>query len=263
MTTQRPIEDGWLPDTPVDDTILRQFVHNQAESNEVLARALGGRAHHTDDVFLADSGTPVPYLNQAVLRRPVLTPGDDALDVVEDFFAGVDRPVTLLSVWPTPNLAKVGWHLVGHPALVARAPGPVANELPPGVEVRLALSEDDFAEAERIAVEGYPMPEAVGLPPGSIFPSSLVDSGMTVRLGLVDGEPVAIGNSHIGQDVVNLCLGTTLPEARRRGVWEALVWARVGDAPQLPAVAYTSDYSRPGFLRMGFLPISRFTLWVR
>ena len=107
------------------------------------------------------------------------------------------------------------------------------------------------------------MPEAVGLPPGSIFPPSLVDSGMTVRLGLVDGEPVAIGNSHIGQDVVNLCLGTTLPAARRRGVWEALVWARVADAPQLPAVAYTSDYSRPGFLRMGFLPISRFTLWVR
>jgi hypothetical protein len=28
-------------------------------------------------------------------------------------------------------------------------------------------------------------------------------------------------------------------------------------------VAYTSDFSRPGFLRMGFLPVTRFTLWLR
>lgn len=62
---------------------------------------------------------------------------------------------------------------------------------------------------------------------------------------------------------MNLCLGATLPAARRRGVWEALVWARVGDAPDLPAVAYTSDDSRPDFLRMGSLPLARFTLWVR
>lgn len=263
MTKERPIEDGWLPDTPVDDTILRQFVHNQAEANEVVARALLGRVHHTDDVFLADSGTPVPYLNQAVLRRPVLRVGDDVLDEIEAFFEGVQRPVTLLSIWPTPNLATAGWNLVGHPVLVARAPGPVTHEPALGVEVRLAETDEDFAIAERIAVEGYPMPEAAGLPAGSLFPTALAGSGLSVRLGLVDGEPVGIGNAHIGQDVVNLCLGATLPAARRRGVWEALVWARVADAPALPAVAYTSDYSRPGFLRMGFLPISRFTLWVR
>ena len=33
--------------------------------------------------------------------------------------------------------------------------------------------------------------------------------------------------------------------------------------PALPAVAFTSDHSRPGFVRMGFLPITRFTLWSR
>ena len=78
---------------------------------------------------------------------------------------------------------------------------------------------------------------------------------------LLDDTPVAIGNALVGHGVVNLCLGATLPSARRRGVWEALVWARVASAPDLPTVAYTSDYSRPGFLRMGFLVVSRFTLW--
>ena len=37
----------------------------------------------------------------------------------------------------------------------------------------------------------------------------------------------------------------------------------VHDAPDLPAVAFTSDDSRPGFERMGFLAVSRFTLWQR
>jgi hypothetical protein len=42
-----------------------------------------------------------------------------------------------------------------------------------------------------------------------------------------------------------------------------MVWARVDDAPELPAVAYTSDFSRPGFVKMGFLPITRCTFWAR
>jgi hypothetical protein len=46
-------------------------------------------------------------------------------------------------------------------------------------------------------------------------------------------------------------------------VWEALVWDRIDEAADLPAVAYTSDFSRPGFQRMGFVPVIRLTLWAR
>ena len=42
-----------------------------------------------------------------------------------------------------------------------------------------------------------------------------------------------------------------------------LTGARVDDHPDLPAVAFTSDYSRPGFERLGFLVVTRFTLWWR
>ena len=73
--------------------------------------------------------------------------------------------------------------------------------------------------------------------------------------------PIAAAASHAAHGVVNLCLAATLPAARRRGAWHALVAARCAGTPDLPAVAFTSDYSRPGFLRMGFLPITRFTLW--
>ena len=260
---ERPLENGWLPDTPVGDTLLRQFVHNQGELNAAVARALGGRAEAGRDVFLADAASPVPYFNQAILARPLQGADDPVLDEAESFFAGGRSPATLLSIWPTPDLSARGWSLMGHPAFVARGPAPQATTPRAGVEVQVAAGADDLAVAERIAIEGYPLPEAAGDPPGKILPVAVLGTGLVVRLGICDGEPVAVGNCYVGHGVVNLCLGATLPAARRRGVWEALVWGRVNDAPDLPAVAYTSDYSRPGFLRMGFLPITRFTLWAR
>ena len=262
MAEGRPLETGWLADTPIDDTLLRQFVHSQGAVNRITARALGGRVDRTDDVFLADAACPVPYLNQALITRPLTGPDDPVLGLIESFFAGSRFPATLLSIWPTPDLAKRGWMLVGHPAFVARPPAPFDHYAPSDVDVRVVTSPEDFVTAERILIEGYPIEEAAGSPPGSILPAALVDGGLVVRLGELGGTPVAIGNVHVGHGVVNLCLGATLPAARRRGVWEALVWDRVAESPDQPAVAFTSDFSRPGFIRMGFLPITRFTMWL-
>jgi hypothetical protein len=259
----RPPENGWLPDTPVDDTVLRRFVHNQGEMNDEVARAVGGRAARTDGVFLADAQSPVPYYNQAVLARPLEGPDDPVLDDVASFFDGVDRAVTMLSVFPAPDLSARGWTLMGHPMFVARAPGPHEPVQPPDVELRRAETPDELAVAERVAIEGYPLDHARDLPVGSCLPPGMLGTGVAVRVGRLGGEPVAVGNSYVHAGVVNLCLAATLPAARRRGVWNALVWARVDDGPDLPAVAFTSDYSRPGFVRMGFLPITRFTLWIR
>jgi hypothetical protein len=259
---ERPLETGWLADTPVDDTLFRRFVHNQAGHNEAMATAHGGRVDRTDDVFLADAACTAPYLNQAILARPLLSPDDPVLDVIDAFFEGRSG-TTLLSIWPTPDLSGRGWALAGHPALVARAPGPISSTPAAGVSVRRAETAADFETAERVVIEGYPLEAAADAPPGSLLPAALADGPITVRLGLLDDAAVAVGNVFVGQGVVNLALGATLPAARRRGVWEALVWARVAEGPTLPAVAYTSDYSRPGFIRMGFLPLTRFTLWWR
>ena len=37
----------------------------------------------------------------------------------------------------------------------------------------------------------------------------------------------------------------------------------LAEGPDLPAVAFTSDDGRPGFVKHGFLPAMRFTLLVR
>lgn len=261
--SERPLETGWLPDTPIEDTVLRRFLHNQGAVNAIIARARGGRTEERHDVLLADANSPVPLYNQAVLTAPVLRADEPVLDAVDAFFAGGDRPLTLLSPWPTPDLTPRGWSLMGHPAFVVRAPGPVPTERPLGVELQRAETAEDYRLADQIMVDGFGFDEARGAPPGSILPYGTSGSGLDVYLGKYDGRPVAVGEVFVWRGVANLCGGATLAATRRRGVWRALVWARVGIAAHLPAVAFTSDMSRPGFVRMGFLPVTRFTLWWR
>jgi hypothetical protein len=260
------LETGWLPSTPVGDTLLRRFVHAEGEVKHLLAGATGGRTERTAAVTMADTGGPVPFFNEAILLRPVLDALDPVLDEVEAFLP-VERPSTLLSIWPTPDLTARGWFPVGHPALVARPPGDVPDAGPwaiaPDVVVREVTGAEDVAVAERLMIEGYPLPWAAGAPVGSSIPPGAVAAGLRVRIAEVDGEPVAVGLAHTGHGVVNLCGGAAMPAARRRGAWKALVRARVLDGPELPAVAYTSDFSRPGFEALGFLVLTRCTLWGR
>jgi hypothetical protein len=257
------LANGWRPDTPVGDSVLRRFLFNQADLGDLIADAVGGRRTRTAEVAMADVGVPVPYLNQAVLLAPVLAADSPVLTAIDEFFATGHHPAIVLSAWPTPDLTSRGWILVGHPMFVLRAPAEHAFRSNTGVAVRVAHTAADLATAEAVAVRGYPLPEADGLRPNALFGPGLLGGALRVRFAAVEGTPAAIGSSHVAHGLVNLCLAATLPTARRRGAWESLVWARIDDGPGLPAAAFTSDDSRPGFVRMGFLPVTRFTLWLR
>ena len=266
-SVERPPETGWLPDTPVGDNLLRQFLHNQADVCDLIAEGFGGDVARTSALALAASRCVVPYFNEALLLRPLRDADDEVLGEVDRFFAASDAPSwVILSAWPTPALDARGWELVGHPAFVVRTPAtslrPPAARPDVDVAVRLVDTTDDLASAERIFVDGYPIEEAAGQS-GATLPSSLIDTDVTVRIASVDGVDVAVGIGYAGQGCVNLCGAATLPAARRTGAWGALVRARVGDGPDLPAVAFTSDYSRPGFEHLGFVSVLRFTMWSR
>ncbi len=262
--TVRPLESGWLADTPVEDNLFRAFVRNQGDLGAIQAVASGGRATAGEGVALADLGRDAAYVNQATLLRPITAVDDPVLDQVDDFWAGESgRAHSLLSIWPTPDLGARGWRLEGHPMLVVRAPAAHRHESPADVSVEVVTSETGLAELERLVIDAYPFPDLAGRPPGSLFAPGLLDTPIRYRIARLDGQAVGAACVHVGSGIVNLCLGATRPEVRRRGVWSSLVWARVDDAPDLPAVAFTSDLSRPGFVRMGFLPVTRCTLWTR
>ena len=256
MTTiTRPLESGHLDDTPVADTLLRQFLHNQADLVSLVARAGGGRVHRCPDVAVASWDTAVAYQNMAVPFRPL---DDDLADEVDAAFG--TRHGVVLSAWPTADLTARGWHLVGHPTFVARPPQPAQADT---TRVRRVTTVDDLGTLEDVVARGYPVPEAVGAPVGSAYPLDVLGSDLHLFLGSLDGEVVAGAASYAAHGVNNLCLAATLEQARRRGVWQAMAQARLAEHPELPAVAFTSDYSRAGFEKLGFLPVTRFTLWFR
>ena len=178
-STSRP---GWGPQEPIDDSVLRRFVFNQADVLRAMAGGPAGRQSSDDDVVMVDSGGPVAYNNMAVLLRPVTSAADPVLDRIADFYADArDRVSLLLSVWPLPDLGVRGLQLGGHPMFVVRAPGPVTATVRDGVEVRDVVTADDLHTLERVAVEGYPIDEAKGAPPGTLFTDTLLADPVTGR----------------------------------------------------------------------------------
>jgi predicted GNAT family acetyltransferase len=55
---------------------------------------------------------------------------------------------------------------------------------------------------------------------------------------------------------------TTLPEHRGRGIGAALTWAATVADPALPAVLIASDDGRKVYEGLGYLSVSRWTLWL-
>jgi predicted GNAT family acetyltransferase len=150
------------------------------------------------------------------------------------------------------------------------AVGMVMTEAPPdvsGVEARRALTLEDHMLAERIMATGFEQ-EA---PEGEIVRQA--ETGMSgdrtgvaaVYLALVDGEPVAAAQAVFTEAGMVMTGGATLPEARGRGAYRALVAARWRDAvargtPVL--VTQAGAMSRPILRRLGFREVCEIRIFL-
>ena len=103
---------------------------------------------------------------------------------------------------------------------------------------------------------------AAGFPvPPSPAPPALLGGPTRFWLACVDGVPVATALSHVAHGVVNVEAVTTLPSIAGRGLGEAVTWAATLAEPALPAVLIASDDGVGIYRRMGYLAVSRWTLW--
>ena len=256
------LETGWGPETPVGDTLLRRAVFAMAGAWEPAVAALGGRVGRYAEFALADLRRPAGLANAVTLLQPLPPHPDAVLDAVEAAVGGGSGAVCLLSAWPTPDLSARGWRLLGHPPLHLRPPAPLPPLVsPPGLRIAAVADPAAVRAYERVLVEGYPFPD-VRL--GTLFDDRLLTAaGPHLEIGYLDGRAVTVGARHVAHGLVVLALGATLPEARHRGCWAAMVRSRLAAVPDLPAVALFGDDSRPGAERLfGFLPITRFTMWM-
>ena len=125
--------------------------------------------------------------------------------------------------------------------------GDPAGAMPDGVSVRRSASQEEEQVAAEIAAECFGgTPVARTFDPGS---------SVVTYLAFLDGEPVGRATGSFGEHSVSLFGGATLPAARGRGVYRALVHARVRDAAARGtpvAITQGGPQSRPILVRLGF-----------
>ena len=146
---------------------------------------------------------------------------------------------------------------------MVRFPAPRSRPEPPGVELREVHDADGLAVAERVLVEGYPMPDLEPLLAGDLLAPGILGGPTRVWVGYVDGEPVSVAcaHEHAGATLVEYV--AALPAARGRGAGSAVTWAATLADPDLPAVLVASDDGRPVYESMGYVALERWTAWLR
>lgn len=257
--TPAPLEDGWQPTTPVSDSITRDFVDSSATYITSVGRAVGAAVIDDDDVAGAHHHAPFPFVNMVIARRPIPdAEWPDRLARIRAAFPG-GAPFVITSPFPTPDLAADGFSLIGHPPFMVRPAGPTPDlASPSGLEIAEVTETDALAHFEQTLMEAYP-----GGPSGSMFRPPILDvAGVTLWMGTLDGAPVGTAATHHAGAVNGVEMVACMPDARGQRVGEALTWAATLARPELPAALIASDAGRPVYARMGYLPITRFSLWV-
>jgi hypothetical protein len=259
--------DGWEPDLPVGDTLVRQAVHVLASWSVEVARS-AGRPWHAGSGWAAGwIGDRGALTNPVVLLRPP-TDLPAVLQEIDSLFPA-KVPYLLVCPWRMPQLRQHGLALLGHPPLMARLPGTAPDAAAaggpsaPSVRVRPVRDAQELALAERVLVDGYPMPDLEPLAVGDLLGPSILQGTTRVWLAWLDERPVAVAATHQNAGVSLVEYVATLPDARGLGAGSAVTWAATTAEPDQPAVLLASDDGRPVYERMGYQAIERWSAWLR
>jgi hypothetical protein len=258
------LPDGWDANLPAADNLVKEYVLGYADLMEAIAAALGWPAVRTDRFVAIDAGTPFSWQNCVVPLRPFGS--DEVGDVIgeaEAFFrAREGGPFLLWGGFPIPDLSERGWGLMGHPPLMLRPAGGDLPPVPGGLEITPVRTVDELEEFTTTLVEAFPVPELAGLPLGGYGPALLDVDGWNLWVGRIDGRAVATAAAWVRGGLVDVEWISARPETRGRGVGAAVTWAATMADPTRPAMLIASDLGQPVYERMGYLRLTRFTLWV-
>ena len=252
----RELEDGWRATTPDDDTVLRRMALALGERGTWSAERLGGRVVRRPDALLGDFGSEVLFDNNVILTvSPDRADLDGVIADARSLYA--DRPWMLVSALPTPDLRDRGLQLMGHPPLMVRPPGGDPPSPPDGLRVIEVTDAERFVQWNLTLAEAFPTPN--GQP--SLFDERVLGGPVHFWLGLEGDRPVATAAAFVRHGVVEVDYISTMPDARRRGYGAAVTWAATLADPSRPAALIASDDGRPMYEQMGYLPLTRFTIW--
>jgi hypothetical protein len=264
-TDDEALETGYRDSTRAGDNALLDFARGEADGFAAIAAAAGGRVEsHTDlGLRLADNGSPSPFGNTAHLTKPI---GDDAtpamVAALRDFFgAASGGPFLVFSPWPTGDLSRHGFHLVGHPPLMLRAPTVPVLPTNPKLRISPVGTGDDLADFEQTLVEAYPVPELQPWQPEAFLRPEVLSSRWRFFVGYEDDRCVATAAAWLCDTVTVVEQVSVRDGCRGRGYGAAITAAATHAVPGTTAMLISSDLGRSIYDQLGYTPLLRYTLY--
>jgi ribosomal protein S18 acetylase RimI-like enzyme len=169
-------------------------------------------------------------------------PGPADLGAIETAYAGRNAPVqaevaSLAEPDLLETLAGRGYRLVSFENVLGRALGEAVEPVvPTAVEVGPS-GDDELEDWLAVVVEASLNPDTEGVPWHEEFSREVLENAERDTAGLgrrylarLDGLPAGGGSMHLADGIAQLTGAGTLPAARRRGIQNALLSARLADA---------------------------------
>jgi hypothetical protein len=199
-------------------------------------------------------------LNWALVKQP---PSDWAplVDAIAAFMPDT-ASAFVISPFPTPDLTRLGLGLVGHPPLMLRPTTQVTAPPSTDLDVRRATSPEELVDAERVLIEGYPLPELSDMTPGDFYRPGFDGDATQVFVAYDGATPVATSAAHSAAGVTVVENVAVLSTARGRGAGAAITLAATTAWPDQPAMLIASDDGQPVYERLGYLRLVRWTCWL-
>ncbi|MFG1813031.1 hypothetical protein ACGFIF_04615 [Kribbella sp. NPDC049174] len=251
---------GWEPDLAPTDSLVRQAVLAHASWATDAARRAGKPWYDGDawaGGFLGDRG---PLTNWVVQKQPI-----DPAEVIADVARRLPNnvPYLYLSPWPTRDLREHGLALAGHPPLMLRLPDAATTPPVTDLEIRQVTDETGLADAERVLIEGYPLPELQPFQPGALYNATCLGGPSTVWVGYDGDVPLATATAHDAAGLTVVENVAVMPAARGRSAGAAITWSATSHHAAQPAALIASDAGQPVYQRLGYLRLERWTVWIR
>lgn len=239
-------------------------------SNVATPLALGERRLE-DPRFVIWMGPSLSPWSTVVQRLRLGTEVEAAVAEVRAVLRRLDRPLGCqweVSQSATPGdlparLVALGFEDDPEPYVVGMILTHQPPPAPAAVEVRRVATAEEFGLSQEIAREAFGVPEdaRASMREGDAqqWEQLLASPESALYLALVDGEPVASARATFATAGVVLNSGATLPRARGRGAYRALVRARwdEGVRRSTPAlVTQAGAHSRPILRRLGFVEVA-------
>ena len=197
--------------------------------------------------------------NVVVLEQPMLDM-DQAICEVDDLFPrGV--PFSARECGPTSDLSRYRLALVGHPPLMFRPPSTARDWPSTSLDVRWVSNSDELADAERVLVDGYPMPELQPFTARSPVHASVAGHVDANRRGVRRRRSACHGGGALGSRRHPRRVCRCDAQGAGKGACAAVTAAATHGVPAAVGVLLATDDGQPVYERLGYLRLERWTLW--